>query len=139
MSLQRIPSELPAWTFSLSREQLVRYAAASGDFNPIHYDDETAERFGLPGVIVHGMLNMGLMARYVEEQFGDQARLVRHSVRFRQMVRPGHEVTISGRVAEEVENSDGREVSVHLELKVAGEKRPAVTGTAVVRIPSAGV
>lgn len=139
MSPYNGPAELPAWTFSLSREQLVRYAGASGDFNPIHYEEETARRFGLPGVIVHGMLNMGLMARYVEEQFGEGARLVRHSVRFRQMVQPGQEVTISGRVTEEMENLSGRDVSVQLELRIQGEKRPAITGTAIVHVPAGDI
>ena len=50
-------------TVELTRESLVRYAAASGDFNPIHYSDDVAERVGLPGVLAHGMLTMGLAKR----------------------------------------------------------------------------
>ena len=54
----------------LTRDSLVRYAGASGDFNPIHYNDAFAESVGLPGVIAHGMLTMGTAASVVEEWAG---------------------------------------------------------------------
>lgn len=54
----------------ITRDMLVRYAAASGDFNPIHYNDAFAQKVGLPGVIAHGMLTMGIGASVVEEWAG---------------------------------------------------------------------
>jgi len=57
-------------TITLTRDSLVRYAAASGDFNPIHYNDAFAQSVGLPGVIAHGMLTMGQGASVVEEWAG---------------------------------------------------------------------
>src|SRR5207244_8333758 len=70
-------------------EQIAEYAEASGDRNPIHLDDDFARSVGLPGVIAHGMLQMGLLARAA----GDPARLRRLSCRFAGMVRPGDTIT----------------------------------------------
>jgi len=72
-----------------SREQIAAYAAASGDNNPIHLDDEFARSVGLPGVIAHGMLQMGLLARVA----GEPRCLRRLSCRFAGIVRPGDKVT----------------------------------------------
>ncbi|WP_110180386.1 MaoC/PaaZ C-terminal domain-containing protein [Nocardioides solisilvae] len=58
---------LDAHTFTVTREDLVRYAHASGDHNPIHQDEEVARSVGLPGVIAHGMYTMALVARAVRE------------------------------------------------------------------------
>jgi acyl dehydratase len=56
--------------FSLSRDSLVRYAGASGDFNPIHYRDDVAQSVGLPGVLAHGMLTMGIAGSVVTDWCG---------------------------------------------------------------------
>ncbi len=67
----------------LTRESLVRYAGASGDFNPIHYRDDVAAEAGLPGVLAHGMLTMGLaVAPVVDWLGGDGSRIVAYSTRF---------------------------------------------------------
>jgi len=68
--------------FALSRDSLVRYAGASGDFNPIHYRDDVAASVGLPGVLAHGMLTMGLAVQPVVDWAGDPARVVDYQVRF---------------------------------------------------------
>ena len=68
--------------FSLSRDSLVRYAGASGDFNPIHYRDDVAASVGLPGVLAHGMLTMGLAVQPVVDWLGDAGRIVDYQVRF---------------------------------------------------------
>ncbi|QYF73574.1 MaoC family dehydratase [Cryobacterium sp. PAMC25264] len=68
--------------FPLTRDSLVRYAGASGDFNPIHYRDDVAESVGLPGVLAHGMLTMGLGIQPVVDWAGDPARVVDYQVRF---------------------------------------------------------
>lgn len=69
-------------TYDLSRDSLVRYAGASGDFNPIHYRDDVAESVGLPGVLAHGMLTMGLAIQPVVEWIGDSGKVLDYGVRF---------------------------------------------------------
>jgi acyl dehydratase len=70
-------------TFTLTRDTLVRYAGASGDFNPIHYRDDTAQSVGLPGVLAHGMLTMGLAVQPVVDWLGgDSGRITDYQVRF---------------------------------------------------------
>ncbi|RQP12560.1 MAG: acyl dehydratase [Microbacteriaceae bacterium] len=68
--------------YALSRDSLVRYAGASGDFNPIHYRDDVAASVGLPGVLAHGMLTMGLAVQPVVDWVGDPGRVVDYQVRF---------------------------------------------------------
>lgn len=68
--------------YHLTRDSLVRYAGASGDFNPIHYRDDFAVAVGLPGVLAHGMLTMGLAVQCVADWAGDPARVVDYQVRF---------------------------------------------------------
>jgi len=70
-------------TYSLSRDNLVRYAGASGDFNPIHYRDDVATSVGLPGVLAHGMLTMGFAVQPVVDWLGgDSGRVLDYQVRF---------------------------------------------------------
>ena len=69
-------------SFPLTRDSLVRYAGASGDFNPIHYRDDVAHSVGLPGVLAHGMLTMGLAIQPVVDWVGDPARVIDYQVRF---------------------------------------------------------
>ena len=79
----------------VTRLQLVQYAGASGDFNPIHWDPERGQEMGLDGVIAHGMLSMGFLGQYVAQVAGPQ-RVRRLKVRFAAMVRPGEELTCRG-------------------------------------------
>ncbi|TDN91943.1 MaoC/PaaZ C-terminal domain-containing protein [Microbacterium sp. BK668] len=69
-------------TVHLTRESLVRYAGASGDFNPIHYRDDIAAAVGLPGVLAHGMLTMGLAVQTLVPWLGDAGRILEYGVRF---------------------------------------------------------
>ena len=69
-------------TFELTRDSLVRYAGASGDFNSIHYRDDIAVEVGLPGVLAHGMLTMGLAIQPVVDWIGDPGKVLDYSVRF---------------------------------------------------------
>lgn len=69
-------------SFPLTRDSLVRYAGASGDFNPIHYRDDVAAAVGLPGVLAHGMLTMGLAVQPVVDWLGDPAKVLDYQVRF---------------------------------------------------------
>jgi acyl dehydratase len=66
----------------LTRESLVRYAGASGDFNPIHYRDDVAAAVGLPGVLAHGMLTMGIAVGVLGEWLDDPSRILDYGVRF---------------------------------------------------------
>ncbi len=89
-------------SFHLTRDNLVRYAGASGDFNPIHYRDDIAVSVGLPGVLAHGMLTMGLAVQPVSNWVGDPARIVDYQVRFTRPVlvdgATGADVTITATV-----------------------------------------
>lgn len=69
-------------TVHLTRESLVRYAGASGDFNPIHYRDDVAAAVGLPGVLAHGMLTMGVASSVVVAALDADATIVDYGVRF---------------------------------------------------------
>jgi acyl dehydratase len=83
---------------TFTREQIAEYAEASGDHNPIHVDDAFARSIGLPGVIVHGMLQMGLLARVAAPGGRELRRL---SCRFSAIVRPGDTVTFRAQDGEE--------------------------------------
>jgi acyl dehydratase len=85
----------------------VRYAGASGDFNPIHIDEEFARAVGLPGRILHGLWTMAQVARAQTEAAGGLTHLRRLSVQFRGMGLPEHEVLVTGTVRE---LADGRAV-----------------------------
>ena len=69
-------------TYQLTRDSLVRYAGASGDFNPIHYRDDIATGVGLPGVLAHGMLTMGFAVQPVVDWLGDPGKIMEYQVRF---------------------------------------------------------
>lgn len=101
----------------ITRVQLVRYAGASGDFNPIHTVEEFAREVGLDGVIAHGMLSMGFLGQYVQGLVGRRGRVGRLKVRFQDKVRPG-DVLVSRGTATEVD-PDGRTVA----LSVRAERR----------------
>lgn len=86
----------------LSRESLVRYAGASGDFNPIHYRDDVATAVGLPGVLAHGMLTMGLAIETIVPWLGDAGRILEYGTRFTRPVvvdpETGADLTIVAKV-----------------------------------------
>ncbi|MCL7459164.1 MaoC family dehydratase [Micromonospora echinofusca] len=101
--------ELPTRTFRVTRADLVRYAGASGDFNPIHWSDRTATKVGLPGVIAHGMFTMALVGRAVAEWAGAPDAIVDYNARFtRPVVVPdddeGTEIEVSAKVREVTED-----------------------------------
>ena len=114
----------PSRSSAVTRADLVRYAGASGDFNPIHWNERVATAVGLPGVIAHGMFTMALAGRVVTDWAGDPGALVEYHVRFsRPVVVPdddaGAEVTVRGKVAALLD--DGR-VRVDLTVTSDGEK-----------------
>ncbi|GAB3498132.1 MaoC family dehydratase [Nocardiopsis coralliicola] len=117
--------------YPVRRVDLVRYAGASGDFNPIHWNDRTAKQVGLPGVIAHGMLTMAEAVRLVTDWAGDPAAVVEYGTRFSAPVvvpddDTGAEVTVSGTVKEK---RDDRMVLIALTVRSGGTRvlaRPTV-------------
>lgn len=131
-----VGTPLPPLTVHVTRETLVRYAGASGDFNPIHYSDHAATALGLPGVIAHGMLTMGLAARVVTDWAGPGARLVSYGVRFTRPVPvPDDGVGARLEVAGSVTAVDAETVTVTLDATCAGVK---VLGAAKVVVLAEG-
>ena len=120
-------------TFELSRDSLVRYAGASGDFNPIHYRDDVAASVGLPGVIAHGMLTMGLAVQPVVDWAGDPALVGDYQVRFTRPVvvdpSEGATVTVSAKVGQL--DAEARVARIDLTTTFCGE---TVLGKAQVRV-----
>ena len=101
-------------TYPLSRDTLVRYAGASGDFNPIHYRDDVARSVGLDGVLAHGMLTMGVAVQPVVEWLGDPGRVLDYQVRFTRPVwvdpDSGAEITVVAKVG--VVDDDGARIDL---------------------------
>lgn len=118
-------------TVHLTRESLVRYAGTSGDFNPIHYRDDVAERVGLPGVLAHGMLTMGLAVETVVPWLGDAGRIVDYGVRFTRPVVVDAESGADVVVAATVGQVDDEFLRIDLTVS-AGET--TVLGKAQVRV-----
>ena len=105
-----VGQEIGSIEFLLTRDSLVRYAGASGDFNPIHYRDDIAKAVGLDGVLAHGMLTMGSAVQVVVDWIGDPGRVIDYGVRFTKPVfvdaRDGAVLTVTGKVGEiDAENS----------------------------------
>ena len=119
-----VGTELPAQSFPVTRAALVQYAGASGDFNPIHWNEKFAKEVGLPDVIAHGMFTMAEAIRVVTDWAGDPAAVVEYGVRFtKPVVVPnddqGATIEVSGKVAAKL---DDNKVRVDLLVKSAGQK-----------------
>jgi acyl dehydratase len=119
-----VGDEIAAQTYPITRETLVRYAGAGGDFNRIHWNERFATSVGLPDVIAHGMLTMAEAARLVTQWAGDPGSVLSYGVRFtRPVVVPdddeGAALTVSGVVKEL--NADDRTVVVALTATAAGQ------------------
>jgi acyl dehydratase len=104
-----IGQSLPTRSFPLTRADLVRYAGASGDFNPIHWNARFATAVGLPDVIAHGMVTMATAARVVTDWIGDPGAVVEYSVRFtKPVVVPDDDIgavlEVEGVVAEKLDD-----------------------------------
>ncbi|UGY93086.1 MaoC family dehydratase [Streptomyces gobiensis] len=119
-------TELPAQTFPVTRATLVQYAGASGDFNPIHWNEKFAREVGLPDVIAHGMFTMAEAIRVVTDWTGDPAAVVEYGVRFtKPVVVPnddaGATIEVSAKVAAKLDD-EARTVRVDLTAMSAGQK-----------------
>ena len=99
--------------FLLTRDSLVRYAGASGDFNPIHYRDDFAQSVGLDGVLAHGMLTMGAAVKVAVDWVGDAGKVIDYGVRFTKPVfvdaQDGAVLVVTGKIGEiDAENGEVR-------------------------------
>ena len=115
----------------LTRESLVRYAGASGDFNPIHYRDDIASAVGLPGVLAHGMLAMGLAVETIVPWLGDAGRIIEYGVRFTRPVVVDPETGADLRIVAKVGAIDDEAARIDLTV-THGET--TVLGKAQVRV-----
>lgn len=114
---------LPTQTYRVRRSDLVRYAGASGDFNPIHWSDRVAGSVGLPGVIAHGMFTMALAARALDTWAGAPGRVRELSCKFtKPVVVPDDDEGVEVVVAGTVKNLTEDGVHVALEVTSGGEK-----------------
>ncbi|HSY16503.1 MAG TPA: MaoC family dehydratase [Jatrophihabitantaceae bacterium] len=133
----RVGDELPPLTVPINRVDLIRYAGASGDFNPIHWDEAFATAVGLPDVIAHGMLTMALAGRVLTDWAGDPAAVVEYSVRFTRPVAvpavAGTTLAVSGKVTAKTEDGG---IGVDLAVSVAGQTVLA-RARALLRLPTA--
>lgn len=124
--------EFQTRSYDVTRDDLVRYAGASGDFNPIHWSDRVATAVGLPGVVAHGMYTLALASRALTGWVGDPARVVTFGGRFtKPVVVPdddqGATVSVSGVVTAVEEGI----ASVDLTVLSAGQKVLAMTKATV--------
>ncbi|MEU8705333.1 MaoC family dehydratase [Streptomyces sp. NPDC048565] len=108
-----VGTELPAQSFPATRAALVRYAGASGDFNPIHWNEKFAREVGLPDVIAHGMFTMAEAIRVVTDWAGDPGAVVEYGVRFTKPVAvpnddTGALIEVSGKVAAKLDDNTVR-------------------------------
>lgn len=118
-----VGDELPAQTYRVTRADLVRYAGASGDFNPIHWSDRVARSVGLPGVVAHGMFTMALAARALDAWAGTPGTVRELGCKFtKPVVVPdddtGVEIVVTGTVKQVTEST------VEISLRVScGDER----------------
>jgi acyl dehydratase len=139
-----VGTTIPPRTYTARRVDLVKYAGASGDFNPIHWNDRFAREVGLPGVIAHGMYTMAQAGNYVSEWAGDPGAVLEFGVRFSAMVpvpddanppldgtTGGASIEVSGVVKEKLGD---RKVAVDV-VVAAGGAKVLKRARAVVRLP----
>jgi acyl dehydratase len=133
-----VGQQIGTTTLEVTRADLVKYAGASGDFNPIHWNDRFARSVELPGVIAHGMFTMGAAIQLVVDWAGDPAAVIDYQTRFTKPVPvedvddgPGAEIEVSGVLGSiDADNSTAR---VDLTVTSAGQK-VLVKAQAVVRL-----
>ena len=125
--------EIGTAEFQLTRDSLVRYAGASGDFNPIHYRDDIAQAVGLPGVLADGMLTMGAAVQVAVNWVGDAGAVIDYQVRFTKPVlvdaKAGAKLLVTGKIAEI--DAENKIVRIDLDARFNDQ---AVLGKAQVKV-----
>ena len=121
---------------SVTRTQIVRYAGASRDFNPMHHDEPLAQSAGMGGVFAHGMMSMAFLGQMIKDWCGHE-RLKKIKVRFMNLTRPGDTLTCKGTITKKYEQ-DGNHY-VECDIFAQNQKNDIVTkGSALVLLPTKG-
>jgi acyl dehydratase len=127
--------DIPAFVVeNLTRTDLVRYAGASGDFNPMHHDQTFAEKAGLPTVFSHGMLNAGFVGKCVTDYVG-RAALRKFKVRFATRVWPGDTISCKGTVTKKYE-ANGKRIIEGDVVAMNQKGEAAITGSFTAELPA---
>jgi len=121
---------------NISRSHFVRYAGASGDFNPMHHDDTVATKVGYPSVFGHGMFTAGVLSHYVTDWVG-VGNLRKYAVRFKGQLYPGRTLTIKAKVTRKYKEADENRIDADLEV-VDDQGSVLITGSATAALPSRG-
>src|SRR5689334_16395692 len=126
--------EAPVVSHELTRTDLVMYAGASGDFNPMHHDEVKAKEAGLPSVFGHGMFSMGLLGRAITDYVG-VGNLKNFKVRFTKQTWPGE--TLTSKITVTGKRKEGDDNLVDLEVELANENgETKVAGSAIAALPA---
>lgn len=118
----KIGAEIPSQSFFITREDLLAYAGASGDQNPIHQSEEFANSVGLPNVIAHGMYTMAIAGRYLTQWAGDSSRVKEFSARFTKPVLVPAGVKVEVIVRGVISEISARYVKIDITAECGGEK-----------------
>ena len=130
-----VGSEIPSLAKQPTTRQLVMWAGASGDYNPIHYDKDFAQSRGLTGVVVHGQLVGSFLGQLVTDWIGEQGRLRKLTCSYRGMNYPGEAIICQGRVTKKYVEDGEHYVECSLWAENA-KREKTVTGMAVVIMPA---
>ena len=129
----KVGDELPSYVHeSVTRTDLVKYAGASGDYNPMHHDELLATKTGLPSVFAHGMFSMGLLSNVLVDYAGGGA-VVRYDVQFRAITWPADKITCTGKVTGKREEGGRKLVDVELQCETKPGTR-TIIGSATVAL-----
>ena len=129
--------EIPKLTKNCSTQQLVMWAAGSGDFYQIHYDKDFAQSTGLKGLIVHGALKHAFLGQLLNDWVGDDGRIKKFGCQYRGMDEPNQEIVCRGVVTKKYQ--EGAQNLVELDVWTENHKGQKTTpGTAVVTLPARG-
>ena len=132
-----VGNEIPSLAKQPTTRQLVMWAGASGDYNPIHYDKDFAQSRGLPGVIVHGQLVGAFLGQLVTDWIGEQGILRKLTCSYKGMNYPGEAIICKGRVSKKYVEDGEHYVECSLWVENAKEEK-TVTGMAVAIMPTRG-
>jgi acyl dehydratase len=128
-----VGDEIPVLEKQPTPRQLVMYAGASGDYNPIHFDRDAAAARGLPGIVVHGQLVSACLMQLLTDWLGIDGTLKKYAVSYKAMTFPGERLLLRGVVAKKSETGDGLVTLSIWAENPRGEK--TVTGSATVQLP----
>ncbi|HEX8767965.1 MAG TPA: MaoC/PaaZ C-terminal domain-containing protein [Jatrophihabitans sp.] len=130
-----VGTALPTQTFPIERATLIRYAGASGDFNPIHWNPQTAIEVGLPDVIAHGMLTMAMAVRVVTDWLGDPGAVLDYKLRFTRPVVVAADAPTPLQVSAVVRSMDEAEHTAEIQLTASvGDQTVLTKARVLVRL-----